>query len=199
MFHPRPYIVGIGGALHLGSTTELAIRHAFAGADAELDVFAGADLDLPLYAAQSPAQTPAVQRLLRALRRADGVVIGSPGYHGGLSGVVKNALDYIEFMRDDERPYLSGRAVGCIANAAGWQGAMSALAATRNIVHALRGWPTPLGVCLAGPQKPFDAQGRCTDTGVNRNLRALAAEVLQFAQWQRHSAPVMAPRPAKVA
>jgi hypothetical protein len=33
---------------------------------------------------------------------------------GGISGLVKNALDYVEDLRDHELPYLDGRAVGCI-------------------------------------------------------------------------------------
>ena len=43
------------------------------------------------------------------------VVIASPGYHGTVSGLVKNSLDYLEVLREDDRPYLDGRAVGVIA------------------------------------------------------------------------------------
>ena len=56
-----------------------------------------------------------------------GVVIATPSYHGGISGLVKNAIDFVEDMRDDERPYLDGRAVGCIVVADGPQ----AIGATR--------------------------------------------------------------------
>jgi FMN reductase len=41
------------------------------------------------------------------VERADGIVIASPGYHGGISGMVKNALDYLEDLRDAPRPYLT--------------------------------------------------------------------------------------------
>lgn len=34
------------------------------------------------------------------------MVVGSPGYHGAVSGLVKNALDYIEDLREDPRVYL---------------------------------------------------------------------------------------------
>jgi multimeric flavodoxin WrbA len=36
------------------------------------------------------------------LRRAHGIIVASPGYHGSMSGLVKNALDYAEDMRDDD-------------------------------------------------------------------------------------------------
>ncbi len=58
---------------------------------------------------------------------------------------MKNAIDLLEDLRGDSRVYLDGRAVGCIVTAAGWQGCNTTLGAMRGIVHALRGWPTPLG------------------------------------------------------
>ena len=72
------------------------------------------------------------------------IIVASPAYHGGVSGLVKNALDYVEDLRDAKRPYLDGRAVGCIACAGGWQAAVATLTGLRSISHALRGWPTPL-------------------------------------------------------
>jgi FMN reductase len=82
------------------------------------------------------------------VRRADGIVIASPGYHGGVSGLVKNALDWVEELRADERPYFDGRPVGLIVVADGWQATVTTLVSLRSIVHALRGWPTPLGVAI---------------------------------------------------
>jgi FMN reductase len=42
------------------------------------------------------------------VRGADALVFGSPGYHGTLSGLVKNALDYLEELGRDARPYVDG-------------------------------------------------------------------------------------------
>ena len=78
----------------------------------------------------------------------DAIIVGSPGYHGSLSGMVKNALDYAELLRGDQRAYFDGMPVGLVATAGGWQAAVSTLAALRTVIHALRGWPTPLGVAI---------------------------------------------------
>ena len=43
---------------------------------------------------------------MAAYRWADGLLVASPGYHGGISGMMKNALDYVEDLRADERVYL---------------------------------------------------------------------------------------------
>ena len=102
------YILGIGGTTRPGSTTERALRMALgvaAAAGAETELLIGSPIDLPLYAPENTTRSPEAERLVAALRRADGIIIASPAYHGGLSGLVKNALDYAEDLREDERPY----------------------------------------------------------------------------------------------
>ena len=147
----NPLIVAIGGTVRPNSSTERALRLSLGVAERlgfRTALLSGADIDLPNYRPELREQIPAAERLIAAIRDADGVIIGSPGYHGGISGLVKNALDYLEETSRDQRPYLDGRAVGCIATAAGWQGAVATLGALRNVVHALRGWPTPIGIAV---------------------------------------------------
>ena len=182
------YIVAIGGASRPGSTTERALRTALGVAEAagaETALFTGPDIDLPLYAPERTRRGPQATRLVAALRRADGVLIGSPAYHGGLSGLVKNALDYAEDLNGDARPYLDGRAVGCIATAAGWQGTAAALWAMRSVVHALRGWPTPLGVGINTAEPVFGEDGDCLSPTLQAQLELVGRQVLDFARWRR--------------
>ena len=119
---PRPLIVGIGGTTRSGSSSERALQYALdrareLGADTHL--LAGPDLVLPIYSPESPERNAAALHFVAVLRRAQGILIASPGYHGSLSGLIKNALDYAEDMRDDASPYFEGRAVGLIACAYG--------------------------------------------------------------------------------
>ncbi len=74
---------------------------------------------------------PKALELVKALRDADAVVVGSPGYHGAISGLVKNALDYIEDLREDPRVYLDNTPWGCISCAYGWQAAVGTLGQLR--------------------------------------------------------------------
>ncbi|MFI2028779.1 NADPH-dependent FMN reductase [Streptomyces buecherae] len=39
----------------------------------------------------------------------------APTYHGTVSGVLKNALDYVNDLIGEPRPFLDGRPVGCVA------------------------------------------------------------------------------------
>ncbi|MBO9499087.1 MAG: NAD(P)H-dependent oxidoreductase [Novosphingobium sp.] len=181
----KPFILGIGGTTRPGSSSELVLRAALKEIEAiggETGILAGPDLVLALYAPENPERDPKAETLIELIRRADGVVIASPGYHGSISGMIKNALDYVEDTAKDPRPYLDGRAVGCIACAYGWQATGSTLIALRTIVHALRGWPTPLGVAANTTMKLFGEDGCCIDPGISGNLRVLAQQVMHFAR-----------------
>jgi FMN reductase len=134
-----------------------------------------------MYAPGDAARTPDADRLVEALRRCNGLIISAPAYHGSISGMVKNALDYTEDLRADERSYLDGLGVGCIACAAGWQAAGQTLAALRAVAHALRGWPTPLGAMLNTSQPMFDAEGNCTDLSAKFQLETIGNQVVEFA------------------
>lgn len=177
-------VVGIGGSLRAGSSSERALRAALAGAaeaGADTSAVTGDDLVLPFYDPSEPERTAASRRLVELTRSADGVVLAAPGYHGTLSGLVKNALDYLEDLREDRFPYLDGRAVGCIGVAYGWQATVHTVDALRGIAHALRGWPTPLGVAVNSAQVKFDESGDCSDAHVANNLRILGNQVAEFA------------------
>jgi FMN reductase len=180
-----PYIVAIGGTIRPDSTTEMAMSFALQIAEragARIKLISGEQLQLPLYQPDQLQRTDGARALVSELAAADGIILGSPGYHGSISGLVKNALDYAEDLRLNQRPYLSGRAVGCIATGGGWPGAVNTLNALRDIAHALRGWPTPLGVAINSADQVFDAQGNCTLPRVAQGLEIMAHEVLDFAQ-----------------
>jgi len=183
-----PLILGMGGTPRSGSTTERALAVALKAASAEgaeTLMIAGPALVLPMYAAGVSERTLEGKSLIDALRRCDGVIIASPSYHGSLSGLMKNALDYVEDLRMDDRAYFDGLAVGLIACAGGWQAAVQTLAAMRSIVHALRGWPTPLGAALNTSTKLFDEQGDCLDLSSKLQLETIGRQVVQFAKMQR--------------
>jgi FMN reductase len=184
-----PLIVGIGGTTRAGSTSEKTLAKALAAAErlgARTLLFGGDFLSkLPIYDPKDAESGAELLELLDAVRSADGVLIATPGYHGSVSGVIKNALDSLEGLRGDERPYFEGRAVGCIVTADGWQACGTTLAALRTIVHALRGWPTPLGITFnpsAGAL--FDQAGELCEERNALQIEMIAAQVVEFARMR---------------
>lgn len=178
-----PLVVGLGGTLRAGSSTERALRYCLSAVEAQggrTKLYAGPDLELPMYAPHELERTPGAVELVGSLRAADAVVVASPGYHGAISGLVKNALDYIEDLREDPRVYLDNTPWGCITCAYGWQAAVGTLGQLRGIGHALRAWPTPLGVAINSADAVWDEAGHLVDATVRGQLEMLATQLLTF-------------------
>lgn len=190
-------VVGIGGTTRPTSSTESCVRFVLEALEERgvaTSAFGGPELSrLPLYAPERPERTDDARRLVTALRQADGVVIGSPGYHGTVSGLVKNALDYTEDLNRDERVYFTGMPVGCIATGWGWQAVVSTLQTLRTITHSLRGWPTPLGAGVNTSTPIFDDHGTCIDESTSSKLTTVADEVLAFLSGDVSAAPTRVP------
>jgi FMN reductase len=178
----RPQIVGLGGSGRPQSSSDVALRlalQACADAGCETTLLAAADIALPLYDPIQAASTTAGDALLAAVRRADGLIISSPGYHGGISGLIKNAIDWLEELAQDPRPYIDGIPVGCISVAGGSQASVATLISLRTVVHTLRGFPTPFGVAVTAVPGLFQS-GACTDPGVSDQLVTLGRQVADY-------------------
>jgi FMN reductase len=184
----RPLILGLGGTIRAGSSSERALICALARAEemgCETRLLGGAFLgELPIFDPRPSEPTEPQTQLAEAVRAADGVIVASPGYHGSISGVIKNALDTLELTRSDAQPYLSHKPVGTIITADGWQAAGTTLMALRAIIHALRGWPTPFGAALNSGAGLFDEAGACKDQKDAWQLATVAEQVVEFAQMK---------------
>ncbi len=181
----QPLVVGIGGTIGGISSTERALRIALDAACEQgfrTRMFGGADMaKLPLYDPKATSRTAEEREFVETVRQASALIIASPGYHGSISGVVKNALDLLEeTARDAARPYLADMPVGLIATAYGWQATGSTIAALRSIVHALRGWPTPFAAAINSQITKFDDEGGASDPAVVEQLRLIGRQVARF-------------------
>lgn len=171
-----PHILAVGGTLNPQSSTARAMRRALDVAEARgarVTLLTGDDIVFPPYEPEAARGDAAAARFVTELRSADALLIGSPGYHGTLSGLVKNMLDHVEMTRGDARPYLDGLPVGLIATAGGWQAAVTTLATLRGVVHALRGWPTPLGIAANTGEDGWE-------DALDRQLPILIDQILAF-------------------
>ncbi|MFF9347196.1 NADPH-dependent FMN reductase [Streptomyces sp. NPDC014734] len=187
---PTPHIVLVSGSLRPGSTSDrvaqwCALRCAEQGATTA--VLTGADIDFPAYRPGLAATHPPVAAYLDGLRRCDGVMLVSPTYHATLSGLLKNALDYVNDI-DGPRPYLEGRPVGCVAVGSGAQGAVSTLTTLRTISHALRAWPTPLAAAVTSAPAPLPAGASVTSPDDER-LVDIVGQVLWMARIRAAARP----------
>jgi FMN reductase len=184
-----PRIIGIGGTVRPDSSSERAIAQALRAAErlgAQTRLFNGEFIArLPLYVPDRTVRSPDELEYVEAVRACHGIIVSTPGYHGSLSGPIKNALDLLEDTARDERPYLDGRAFGCIVTAFGWQACGTTLVSLRMIAHALRAWPTPFGAILNTSSPLFQPDGDCIDEKIFGQLTAVATQVVEFACCQQ--------------
>jgi len=187
-----PLIIGIGGTARLQSTSERAVAEALRAAEqlgAQTRLFNGEFISrLPMYVPDRQTRSGDEIEFIEAVRGCHGVIVGTPGYHGALSGPIKNILDLLEDTAHDEHPYLDGRAFGCVVTAYGWQACGTTLVSLRLVAHALRAWPTPFGATLNASTPLFETDGAILDAATSKHLSIVATQVVEFA-YCRHSWP----------
>ncbi len=186
-----PRIVGLGGSLRAGSASLVALRAALDAAQAagaETRLLDLRELALPLYRPDlaAPADygtrvAPRIEHLLAVSRWADGFIWASPAYHGSMSGALKNALDYLEFLRRDDPPYLHGRVVGLVGVGSGAIGAINVLTQLTHVAHALRASVVPLAVPITGAGRAI-RDGAVIDAAIARRLDGMARELVALAR-----------------
>ncbi|HVE27750.1 MAG TPA: NADPH-dependent FMN reductase [Sporichthya sp.] len=181
-------VLCIGGSTRPNSSSEKAVKVSAAAAEAEgavVDLIVSRDLMFPIYDTETPDRTPEADRFVKAARAADALIVASPGYHGSMSGMIKNVLDYLEDTNSDDRVYLDGVPVGCIAVSYGWQATVSTLQSLRTTVHALRGWPSPFGATINATEPVFGPDGACIDDRARFALETVAKQVVEFAKLRK--------------
>ena len=75
---------------------------------------------------------------------------------------------------------LGGKPVALLGVAAGQIGAIKSLEALRGICSHVGAIVLPGPVSVAGVQKVFDEEGNCLDDGVERRVRGLAGNLLDY-------------------
>lgn len=129
-------LLGVSGSLRAQSTntavlTALATR---LGARAHLTLFALNDIPLYNSDLEAGAVPEAVHALKEAIRQADGLVICSPEYNYGISGVLKNALDWAS--RPGFNSPLKSKPVLIMTSSPGVLGGVRAQAQVRDTLSA---------------------------------------------------------------
>lgn len=172
-------LLGLSGSLRKEAHNRYLLREAARLAGAE--VYVEADLDLPLFNEDLEAGgTPsAVARLADQIGAADAVLMSTPEYNKGMSGVLKNALDWISRIKG--RP-LSGKPVAIMSSAAGRSGGERAQAMLRQSLVAFNP-RLALGpeIHIAGHFREFDEEHHLTNEryrhDITRLMDALKQEV----------------------
>ena len=175
----RIKIVGISGSLRSGSYTRRAVGIALEGAQetgAETRLLDLREYDLP-FSSGNPRERnypPDVYKLREEIRKADGLILGSPEYHGGMSGVLKNTLDLMGFKE------FEGKLIGLVGVSGGLMGASNALVSLRNVGRALHAWVIPEQVSIPQAWKKFNQDGSLRDESLRDKLKRVGEQVAHY-------------------
>lgn len=171
-------VIAIPGSLRQGSVTAQLLRSLQAIAPAEMDITIVTLNDIPVYnqdIEDADGFPPAVQALRDAVEQADALILATPEYNGAMSGVIKNAIDWLS------RGGLLGKKI-----AAPISGSPGALGATK-AQESLRAVMTHLGMytlprpAIAVPQLGQKLDG---DTIADEMTQKFVGEWLEaFRDW----------------
>lgn len=154
-----PKLTGLCGSLRRGSHNRQLLTQAralFGPAD-----YTDGNLDLPLYNGDNEDANgipPDVQRLSDQIKSADAVIVVTPEYNQSLSGVLKNALDWVS--RTEGAPWI-GKPVAILSATAGRAGGARAQYSLRLCLAPFRPnlIPGP-EVLVASASREFDGDGQ---------------------------------------
>jgi len=175
----RVKVVGISGSLRSASYSRKAVSIALEGAEkagAQTELLDLREYDLP-FSSGNPRERnypQDVYKLREKIRDADGVILGSPEYHGGMSGVLKNALDLMGFKE------FEGKLIGLIGVSGGLMGATNALVSLRNVGRALHAWVIPEQVSIPQAWKKFNQDGSLKDEALGDRLKRVGEQVAHY-------------------
>ncbi len=167
-------ILAFSGSLRKGSFNRRLLRYAILGAreaGGEVEELGPEHLLLPLYNGdleRNGSFPDPVEAWRAKIRQCEGLLIASPEYNHGISGVLKNAIDW------GSRPpnVFRGKVAASFGATPGAQGTARSQMNLRICLSALHVWVVPSTVLIANANDAFDQNGDLKGT---RHVEALTA------------------------
>ena len=169
-------VVAFCGSLRKASFNRMALN-AFierlpAGTSAQI-----IEIDWPLYNADIQAQgfPDKVQAAQKAMIEADGLVLVTPEYNYGPSGVLKNTIDWLSRMTP--QPF-AAKPIAMFGASGGVLGTARAQYQLRQIMVFLDGRPVNKPEVMIGAAQTRFADGKLTDEATGKLLGELGASLV---------------------
>jgi NAD(P)H-dependent FMN reductase len=185
-----PKILAFSGSLRQGSFNQRMVKVAAEGArsaGAEVTVISLRDFPLPFMDEDLEKESglPENARKLKDLFKShDGVLLASPEYNGSVSGVLKNAIDWVSRPLEDSEPLEAfGNKVWCIMSASpGGLGGIRGLIHLRALLGGIRVHVIPQQHAMGGAGNLFDASGNLTDAKQRDTVEGLGKTLVGVCQ-----------------
>jgi NAD(P)H-dependent FMN reductase len=150
---PEPItVLAVVGSLHRDSVTRTVIHHAAAelrAAGCAVDILDFEREPLALYNPDTAHDLPGYAELQARVDRADVVLLGTPDYHGSISGAMKNFLDH--FWHE-----FAGKLFATIV--ASHEKGLTVTDQLRTVARQCYAWTLPYGISFAEDSEVQDGQ-----------------------------------------
>ncbi len=184
-----PRILAFSGSTRVGSFNQQLVSIVAEGArvaGASLTVISLRDFPLPLFDQDLEAAVglPDNARKLKALMLAHhGFLIASPEYNSSVSGVLKNAIDWVSRAESDtETPLIAfrGKVAAILSASPGRLGGIRGLVHLRSILGNIGMLLLPEQVTISRAHEAFDGEGALKDARKRQQVTGLGASLVKL-------------------
>lgn len=181
-------IIALAGSLRESSFNKQLVKIAAEGASehgADVQIVDLADFSIPLFSEDLEADgTPAaVNDLKHLFAQSQGILLASPEYNGSITGVLKNALDWLSRPSKDNNigSAFQGKVAGIMSTSPGGLGGIRGLAHTRDVLYNLGVTVHPKQVAVPSAYSAFDENGDLVDPEMRQRVIELGAQISKIA------------------
>jgi NAD(P)H-dependent FMN reductase len=183
-------ILAFSGSSRRGSLNQQLLAIGAAGADAagaDVTMLRLADLNLPLYdgdleaADGLPAGALDFKRLLAS---HDALLIATPEHNGGVTALLKNALDWASRPAPQDRHGTNSFSHLCAAMVSASPGLLAGIrsqVSLQIVLNKLGVALVPASFALPAAHQAFDERGALKDAGADKAVRAVGSALVRAA------------------
>ena len=175
-------VLGVSGSLRRDSYNTAALRAARENAPNDMHIEFADISKIPLYDQDQRDQSvpAAVTKLVEQVRAADALLFVTPEYNYSMSGVLKNAIDWVS--REQPQPFAGKPAAIMSASISLLGGVRAQYDLRRSMVFLDMHCLNKPEVMIASAHERFDAEGRLTDETTREFIAKL---VTALGDWTR--------------
>ena len=165
-------ILGVASSMRVSSYSTHVLKLILEKAEkrgAEIKLLNLRELQLPMYHPEQNG-SPELDKITEYVKWADAFVLASPDYHGSMSGVMKNFLDF--FWSD-----FAGKTFGYIC--ASHEKGLTVMDQMRTAVRQCYGWSMPYGISVNSDQD-FDKQGNIINKNILSRIETVARDLVVY-------------------
>ena len=167
-------ILGVGSSMRKGSYGTRALKMVLDAArklEAKTRLLDLRGTIMPMFNPDMPNEhKEQIKRVIDDVNWADAFVLASPDYHGSMSGVMKNFLD---FYWDE----FAGKTFGYICSS--HEKGLTVMDQMRTAVRQCYGWSLPYGVSVNG-EEDFNGEGEIINQLLDKRLKILARDLVVY-------------------